>query len=164
MSLDGVSMYPLAIELSNIAAGGRIDKINQPNKSSVILSVRQPGRNILLHISINPQNPAMHVVDKAPENPAEPPMFCMVLRKHLETGRIASIRQYGLDRLLIMDVDFLAAGGQIVTKKLIVELIGKYSNIILVQDDIIIDSLRKVGANSSRIRTILPGDNYILPP
>ena len=106
----------------------------------------------------------MHVVDKAPENPAEPPMFCMVLRKHLETGRIASIRQYGLDRLLIMDVDFLAAGGQIVTKKLIVELIGKYSNIILVQDDIIIDSLRKVGANSSRIRTILPGDNYILPP
>ena len=59
MSLDGVSMHPLAIELSNIAAGGRIDKINQPNKSSVILSVRQPGRNILLHISINPQNPGM---------------------------------------------------------------------------------------------------------
>ena len=164
MSLDGISMHPLSIELDRAIAGGRIDKINQPNKQSIIMSLRLPGKNILLHISINPQNPAMHIVSKAPENPPEPPMFCMVLRKHLETGRIASVRQYGLDRLLIMDIDFLAAGGQIITKSLIVELMGKYSNIILVQDGTIIDSLRKVGTNSSRIRTILPGDKYILPP
>lgn len=164
MSLDGISMHPLSIELDRAIAGGRIDKINQPNKQSIIMSLRLPGKNILLHISINPQNPAMHIVGKAPENPPEPPMFCMVLRKHLETGRIASVRQYGLDRLLIMDIDFLAAGGQIITKSLIVELMGKYSNIILVQNGTIIDSLRKVGTNSSRIRTILPGDKYILPP
>lgn len=164
MSLDGISMHPLSIELDRAIAGGRIDKINQPNKQSIIMALRMPGKNIMLHISINPQNPAMHIVDKAPENPPEPPMFCMVLRKHLETGRIASVCQYGLDRLLIVDIDFLAAGGQIITKSLMVELMGKYSNIILVQDGIIIDSLRKVGANSSRIRTILPGDKYILPP
>ncbi len=164
MSLDGISMHPLAIELDRAVAGGRIDRINQPNKQSIIMALRMPGKNILLHITINPQNPAMHIVEKAPDNPPEPPMFCMVLRKHLETGRIASVRQYGLDRLLIMDVDFLAAGGKIITKTLIVELMGKYSNIILVQDGVIIDSLRKVGTNSSRVRTILPGDEYILPP
>ncbi len=164
MSLDGISIHPLSIELNRAIAGGRIDKINQPNKQSIVMALRLPGRNFLLHISINPQNPAMHLIDKAPENPPEPPMFCMVLRKHLETGRIASIRQYGLDRLLIMDVDFLGGDGKITTKSLIVELMGKYSNIILVQDGTIIDALRKVGTNSSRIRTVLPGDAYVLPP
>ncbi len=164
MSLDGISMHPLAIELDRAVAGGRIDRINQPSKQSIVMSLRLPGKNVLLHITINPQNPAMHLIDKAPENPPEPPMFCMVLRKHLETGRIAGVRQYGLDRLLIMDIDFLSAGGRIITKTLVVELMGKYSNIILVQDGIIIDALRKVGTNSSRVRTVLPGDEYALPP
>ena len=164
MSLDGISMHPLAIELDRTVAGGRIDRINQPSKQSIVMSLRLPGKNVLLHITINPQNPAMHLIDKAPENPPEPPMFCMVLRKHLETGRIAGVRQYGLDRLLIMDIDFLSAGGRIITKSLVVELMGKYSNIILVQDGIIIDALRKVGTNSSRVRTVLPGDEYALPP
>ena len=164
MSLDGISMHPLAIELDRAVAGGRIDRINQPSKQSIVMSLRLPGKNVLLHITINPQNPAMHLIDKAPENPPEPPMFCMVLRKHLETGRIASVRQYGLDRLLIMDIDFLSAGGRIITKSLVVELMGKYSNIILVQEGIIIDALRKVGTNSSRVRTVLPGDAYVLPP
>lgn len=164
MSLDGISMHPLAIELERALTGGRIDKINQPNKQSIIMSIRQPGKNLLVHISINPQNPAVHIVEKSPDNPPEPPMFCMVLRKHLETGRIAGIRQHSLDRLLIMDVDVLAAGGQIATKSLMIELMGKYSNIILVQDNMIIDALRKVGANSSRVRTVLPGDMYQLPP
>ncbi|WP_027396113.1 Rqc2 family fibronectin-binding protein [Anaerovibrio lipolyticus] len=164
MSLDGISMHPLAIELDRAITGGRIDKINQPNKQSVILSVRQPGKNYLVHISINPQNPAVHIIEKAPDNPPEPPMFCMVLRKHIETARIARIYQHSLDRIIILDMDVLAAGGQIVTKSLVVELMGKYSNIILVQDDNIIDVLRRVGANSSRIRTVLPGDPYILPP
>lgn len=164
MSLDGISMHPLAIELDRAITGGRIDKINQPNKQSVILSVRQPGKNYLVHISINPQNPAVHIIEKAPDNPPEPPMFCMVLRKHIETARIARVYQHSLDRIIILDMDVLAAGGQIVTKSLVVELMGKYSNIILVQDDNIIDVLRRVGANSSRIRTVLPGDPYILPP
>ena len=108
MSLDGLSMCPLASEIDRAISGGRIDKINQPNKQSIILSVRQPGQTLLLHISINPQNPAVHIIEKAPDNPPEPPMFCMVLRKHIETARIASVTQHGLDRILIitMDVQF----------------------------------------------------------
>ena len=89
MSLDGISMHPLSIEIDRAVAGGRIDRINQPNKQSIILLVRQPGKNLMVNISINPQNPAVHLIEKAPDNPTEPPMFCMVLRKHLETGRIA---------------------------------------------------------------------------
>ncbi|MCR5757713.1 MAG: NFACT family protein [Selenomonas sp.] len=164
MSLDGFSMHPLVRELNNTLAGGRIDKITQPNKQSVVLSIRQPGQNHQLHISINSQNPAAHLLTKNLENPPEPPIFCMVLRKQLETGRIAAIRQHGLDRILLMDVDSLAAGGKIVTKTLVMELMGKYSNIILLQDGTIIDALRKIGTNSSRVRTVLPGDTYELPP
>ncbi len=164
MSLDGFSMYPLARELDNALAGGRIDKITQPNKQSIILSVRQPGLNYQLHISINSQNPSAHLLQRNIENPPEPPVFCMVLRKQIETGRIATIRQHGLDRLLTIDIDFLGARGQIVTKTLVCELMGKYSNLILVQDGIIIDALRKIGQNSSRVRTVLPGDAYELPP
>ncbi|MFV0636301.1 Rqc2 family fibronectin-binding protein [Mitsuokella sp. WILCCON 0060] len=164
MSLDGFSMHPLTRELNDALAGGRIDKITQPNKQSIILSVRQPGQNFLLHISINSQNPSAHLLEKNLENPPEPPVFCMVLRKQIETGRIAKIRQHGLDRLLLIDIDSLAAGGRIVTKTLVLELMGKYSNIILVQDGQIIDALRKIGANSSRVRTVLPGQAYELPP
>lgn len=164
MSLDGFSMHPLTRELHAALAGGRIDKITQPNKQSIILSVRQPGQNFLLHISINSQNPSAHLLEKSLENPPEPPVFCMVLRKQIETGRIAKVRQHGLDRLLLIDIDSLAAGGRIVTKTLVLELMGKYSNIILVQDGVIIDALRKIGANSSRVRTVLPGQTYELPP
>lgn len=164
MSLDGFSMHPLTRELDTALAGGRIDKITQPNKQSIILSVRQPGQNFLLHISINSQNPSAHLLEKNLENPPEPPVFCMVLRKQIETGRIAKVRQHGLDRLLLIDIDSLAAGGRIVTKTLVLELMGKYSNITLVQDGVIIDALRKIGANSSRVRTVLPGQTYELPP
>ncbi len=164
MSLDGFSMRPLTRELDDILSGGRIDKITQPNKQSIILSIRQPGQNYLLHISISPQNPSAHLLEKNMENPPEPPAFCMLLRKHIETGRIAAIRQHGLDRLILIDIDFLAGGGQIVTKTLVLELMGKYSNIILVQDGQILDALRKVGTNSNRFRTVLPGDAYELPP
>lgn len=164
MSLDGFSMHALTRELNDSLSGGRIDKITQPSKQSIIISVRCQQENLLLHISINSQNPAAHLLKKNLENPPEPPVFCMVLRKQLEGGRIASIRQHSLDRLLLVDIDSLAAGGQIVTKTLVLEFMGKYSNIILTQDNIIIDALRKIGTNSSRVRTVLPSDSYALPP
>ena len=166
MSLDGISMHPLAIELDRAVAGGRIDRINQPSKQSIVMSLRLPGKNVLLHITINPQNPAMHLIDKAPENPPEPPMFCMVLRKHLETGRIAGVRQYGLDRLLIMDIDFLSAGGRIITKSLVVELMGKYANVILVgTDGRIVDALKRIPPFENARRTIHPGAQFVpVPP
>lgn len=164
MSLDGFSMRPLVLELQAALTGGRIDKITQPNRNSIVLSVRQPGENHFLHISTHSQNPAAHLISKPPENPSEPPVFCMVLRKQIEGGRIADIRQHGLDRLILLDIDTLAAGGKILTKTLAVELMGKYSNMILLQEGIILDALRKIGENSSRVRTVLPGQTYELPP
>ena len=164
MSFDGFSMRPLVQELHAALEGGRIDKITQPNRHSILLSIRQPGQNHFLCISIQPQNPAAYLITKPLENPPEPPVFCMVLRKQIETGRIAEIRQHGLDRLILIDIDTLAAGRKIVTKTLAVELMGKYSNIILLQEGTIIDALRKIGENSSRVRTVLPGQPYELPP
>lgn len=164
MSLDGFSMYPLVQELKSALVGGRIDRITQPSRHSIILSIRLPGQNRLLYVSVNPQNPSAHLIEKPMENPPEPPVFCMVLRKQIETGRIADIRQRGLDRLILMDIDTLAAGGKIVTKTLVIELMGKYSNIILLQEGVITDALKKIGENSSRVRTVLPGQAYRFPP
>ncbi len=164
MSLDGFSMSALAAELAEALAGGRIDKITQPNKQSVVFSVRRPGKNILLYINTNASNPAAYIITAAPENPPEPPTFCMVLRKQLETGRIAAVRQEGRDRILHLDIDVIAGGGRIVTRTLTLELIGKYSNIILTEDGVIVEALRRIGENSSRVRTVLKGLPYTLPP
>lgn len=164
MNLDGFSMRPLTSELAKILIGGRVDKITQQNKANLTITIRTLGQSHLLRISVAPQNPSIHIVKKSPENLPEPPTFCMVLRKNLEGGRIADIRQFELDRIIFIDVDSIGAGGKIQTVTLAVELIGKYSNIILVSEDKIIDALKKVGTNSSRVRTVLPNQIYQLPP
>ena len=164
MSLDGFSMSALARELADALIGGRIDRINQPNKQSIVLSVRQPGRNLLLCINTNAGNPSAHLIETAPENPAEPPTFVMLLRKQLETGRIAAVRQEGRDRILHLDIDVIAGGGRITTRTLTLELIGKYSNIILHEDGTITEALRRIGENTSRVRTVFKGLPYTLPP
>ncbi|WP_455630981.1 Rqc2 family fibronectin-binding protein [Megamonas sp.] len=164
MSLDGFSLKPLIDELNEKIAGGRIDRVCQPNKQDIYFYVRQPGQTYILYLSINPQNPMVNITAVQPENPPEPPVFCMVLRKQLEGGRIASVSQYGLDRMVLIDVDTLGPKGVIITKTLIAELMGKYSNLILMQDGTIVDAFRKVGENSSRVRTVLSGQQYELPP
>ncbi len=164
MNLDGFSMRPLTIELSKILIGGRVDKITQQNKANFTITIRNFGQTHLLRISVAPQNPSIHIVKKSPENLPEPPTFCMVLRKNLENGRIADIRQFELDRIIFIDVDTIGAGGKIQTLTLAVELIGKYSNIILISDGKIIDALKKIGTNSSRVRTVLPNQIYQMPP
>ena len=164
MSLDGFSLKPLIDELNEKIAGGRIDRICQPNKQDVYFYIRQPRQTHILYLSINPQNPMVNITPVQPENPPEPPVFCMVLRKQLEGGRIASISQYGLDRIALIDIDTLGPKGVIITKTLVAELMGKYSNLILMQDGTIIDAFRKVGENNNRVRTVLPGHQYELPP
>lgn len=164
MSLDGFSMSALVRELADALTGGRIDKINQPNKQSIVLGIRQPGQNLLLYINTNAGNPSAHLIETAPENPAEPPTFVMLLRKQLETGRIAAVRQEGRDRIIHLDIDVIAGGGRIVTRTLTLELIGKYSNIILHEDGIITEALRRIGENTSRVRTVYKGLPYVLPP
>ena len=157
-------MRPLTLELERILVGGRVDKITQQNKANLTLTIRQPGRTLLLRISTAPQNPSVHVVTKSPENLPEPPTFCMVLRKNLEGGRIAAVRQHELDRIIFVDVDSIGTGGRIQTFTLAAELIGKYSNLILVSDGRIVDALKRIGTTSSRVRTVLPNQDYQLPP
>ncbi len=164
MSLDGFSLRPLADELNNALSGGRIDRVSQTNKQDLFFYVRQPGQTYIVYLSINPSNPMVNITNTQPENPPEPPAFCMAMRKQLEGGRIASVSQYGLDRMLLIDIDTLGSRGAVITKTLVAELMGKYSNLILTQDGTIIDALRKVGENSNRVRTVLPGQNYELPP
>ena len=161
MNLDGFSMRPLTLELEKNLVGGRVDKITQQNKANLTITIRQPGKTFLLRISLAPQNPSVHLLKKSPENLPEPPTFCMVLRKNLEGGRVAAIRQHELDRIIFIDVDSIGAGGKIQTFTLAVELIGKNSNLILI---LIVDALKKIGTNSSRVRTVLPNQNYQLPP
>lgn len=157
-------MRPLTLELEKFLLGGRVDKITQQNKANLTLTIRQPGRTFLLRLSTAPQNPSVHLLKKPPENLPEPPTFCMVLRKNLEGGRIAAIRQHELDRIIFIDVDSIGAGGRIQTLTLAAELIGKYSNLILISDGQIVDALKKIGTNSSRVRTVLPNQPYQMPP
>ena len=156
-------MRPLVLELSRELVGGRIDKITQQSRASLAMTIRQPGRTLLVQLSINPQNPAIYIASRAAENLPEPPTFCMVLRKNLENGRIAAIRQLGLDRVIMIEIDTLGSGG-IETFTLTVELVGKYSNVILAKEGMIIDALKKIGTNSSRVRTVLPNQAYVPPP
>ncbi len=157
-------MRPLTLELERALVGGRVDKITQQNKANLTITIRQPGRTFLLRLSTAPQNPSVHLLSKPPENLPEPPTFCMVLRKNLEGGRVAAIRQHELDRIIFIDTDSIVAGGRIQTLTLAAELIGKYSNLILISDGQIVDALKKIGTNSSRVRTVLPNQPYQLPP
>jgi len=164
MSLDGLSLSTLLTELNTKIAGGRIDKIFQPDKYTLSMWIRQPTQNLCLLISVNPEHPRIHLTSAAPENPTTPPAFCMLLRKHIENGRIAQIDQHSLDRIALLSIDTLGAGGIIVTKYLTIELMGKHSNIILTQDNIIIDAIKRIGIGTSRHRQILPKMEYTSPP
>lgn len=164
MNIDGLSLAPLVSELNAVLAGGRIDKVFQPDASSLLLWVRQPGENLRLFLSANPERPKLLLTALAPENPAIAPSFCMLLRKHLEDGRIGSIEQHSLDRIVNINIDVRGERGIIVTKRLVIEIMGKHSNIILTQDNIIVDAIKRVNAHISRHRQVLPGKEYIYPP
>lgn len=164
LPLDGFTFRPIVRDLNEKILGGRIDKISQPNKSTIVLSIRQPGQNFYLQISTSNPNSAAFLIKNPIENPAEPPIFCMVLRKQIENGKIGSIRQNGRDRLIFIDIDTIGAGGMISTKTLACEFMGKYSNIILIEEGLILDALKKIGSHQSRVRMILPGHQYQLPP
>ena len=164
MSLDGLSLSLLVSELHQTLCGGRIEKIFQPDEHSLALSIRVPGKTLRLVLSANPKQPRMHLSSASMENPETPPAFCMLLRKHLEDGRINSIVQHSLDRTVMLHIDVREGGGVIALKTLVVELMGKHSNIIFVQNDIILDAVRRVGPAMSRYRHVLPGRQYLLPP
>ncbi len=164
MSLDGLSLSFLVKELHQGLTGGRIDKIFQPQKTTLVLTIRLANESVRLLLSANAEHPRIQLTETVLENPNVPPAFCMLLRKHLEGGRISGFEQESLDRIVRLYIDHRDEHGAIVTKCLIVEIMGKHSNIILAQNGIILDAIRRVGAGISRHRQVLPGLSYALPP
>lgn len=165
MPLDGLTLNLLKQELSKKIIGSRIEKIHQPAKDELVFHLRTREGAYRLLISASANSPRVHLTSNAPENPATPPMLCMLLRKHLLSAIIKDIRQLGLDRVLFFDIAGTNEIGDAVTFTLSVEIMAKHSNIILINSDgIIVDSVKRIDFTQSSVRQILPGFKYDLPP
>lgn len=166
MSYDGIVMRAVMLELNNLLPGARIDKIFQPNKHEINLTLRQPGQSFRLLLSVSAQEAGVYLTSLPSINPQKPPQFCMLLRKHLEGGRISSFSQNGMERLLEINCDIIDELGEQAQRKLIVEVMGKHSNIILLdpRTNRVYDAIQRVTPALSRYRQVLPGLTYQLPP
>lgn len=166
MSFDGVFTYAMVGELRDQLETGRITKIYQPYKNELVLTIRSGRNNHKLLISAHPSYARMHLTEEAYDNPTEPPMFCMLLRKHLEGSIITNIHQVAMDRIIILDVKARNEIGDVSYKQLIVEIMGRHSNIIFVDKErnMILDSIKHVSMSQNRHRSLSPGQPYVLPP
>lgn len=163
MALDGAFLYAVKQELSSLI-GGRIDKVYQPSRDEIIISIRSEGSTKKVLFSSGANCARVHLTETSPENPKTPPMFCMLMRKHLGGGKLLSIRQDGLERILYFDFECMNEIGDMVRVTVAIEIMGRYSNIILISGEgRIIDAIRRVDAEMSRERMVLPGMTYILP-
>lgn len=165
MAFDGLFTRSMSKELQTLVSG-RITKIYQPNALEVVLQIRAAGANAKLLFSIHPSYSRVHITDQSIENPADPPMFCMLLRKHLEGGFISSITQQGFERVITFDIDSKNEIGDAVKRKLVIEIMGRHSNLLLIDAETnkIIDSLKHLPPSVNSYRTVLPGQAYIEPP
>lgn len=165
MALDGLVLHALTNELQS-CIGGRINKIHQPTEHDIVMQIRAQGSNKKLLLSANPTYPRAHFTDQQFINPQEAPMFCMLLRKHCEGGIIESIQQVDLERIIRINLKQRDELGDISTKCLIVELMGRHSNIILIDpvSGVIIDGIHHVTPAISSYRVIMPGFSYTEPP
>ncbi|RNB79291.1 Rqc2 family fibronectin-binding protein [Brevibacillus panacihumi] len=165
MAFDGVVTRAVAQELHRLV-GGRISKIHQPHHSDILMQVRTQGENLKLLLSANPTYPRIHVTTEEFTNPLEAPMFCMLLRKHCEGGMIESIQQVGMERIIHIDVRTRDELGDTTVRRIIMEVMGKHSNIILVDpaSGTILDSAMHVTLAISQYRQVIPGRPYVSPP
>ena len=165
MAFDGIMLYCVAAELRDLIIGGRIDKIHQPEKDEIHIEIRSGQQSYKLLVSASPNYPRLHLAKIRKNNPASPPLFCMVLRKHLIGGRILSLDQPDFERILILNIESRDELGGLSIKQLIVEIMGRHSNIILKDENgLVIDSIKRVPKEISRVRQLLPGMPYIYPP
>lgn len=164
MALDGAFLYAVKNELQMLV-GGRVDKIYQPSREEIIVSIRTVKGAFRLLISASASSARVHITETQVDNPMTPPMFCMLLRKHLGGGKLAEIRQDGLERILFLDFNCTNELGDPVTITLACEIMGKYSNLVAINNDgRIIDSIKRVDEDMSRERLVLPGIKYEMPP
>ncbi|BDZ81760.1 NFACT family protein [Claveliimonas bilis] len=164
MAFDGITIAALAQELNDTLAGGRIAKIAQPENDELLLTIKTPGGQKKLCISASASLPLIYLTDDNKPSPMTAPGFCMLLRKHIGNGRILSVRQPSLERVLFFDIEHLDEMGDLCKKILIAEIMGKHSNIIFCDDKSrIIDSIKHVSAQMSSVREVLPGREYFIP-
>lgn len=166
MPFDGLFAAAVRAQLSDVLAEARIDKIYQPTPYTIILHVRRPGDSRRLLLSADPRHARVHLTDTSPPNPLQAPAFCMLLRKYLDPGKIVAVEQVGLDRILHVVIDTFDDIGRPVRRRLVAELTGRNSNIILVDESSnkIIDAIRRASLRVNRYRAMLPGEEYVPPP
>ena len=164
MAFDAYFLSAVLQEIREKAMGGRVEKIHQPSRDTVLLLLKCAGGREKLLLAANPAAPRLHLTGESPENPAEPPMFCMLLRKHLSGARLVSVTQPPMERLAVFTFDCIDELGDPVQKKLIAELMGRTCNIYLLgSDNRIIDCLRRIGIDDHIKRPALPGLYYQEP-
>lgn len=164
MPLDALCLTAVVGELKKTLEGGKIDKVYQPGRDEIVLAVRGAGENVKLLLSASPAGPRMHLTREVRENPAQPPMFCMLLRKHLVGGRILALEQPELERIVLMRVEVIDELGDRVPRTLVLEAMGRRANVILLDaEGRIVDCIRRVDADMSAQRQVLPGMFYRLP-
>ncbi|MEG1284357.1 MAG: NFACT RNA binding domain-containing protein [Romboutsia sp.] len=167
MALDGLVIHSIVSELSSKLLGGKIDKIQQPENDELVLHIRNNKENFKLILSASSSNPRVYIAnDYKKENPLKAPMLCMLFRKYIQGGNIVGVSQVGFERIIKISVESLDELKEKTTKDIIIEIMGRHSNIILTHssDDSIIDSAKRIPTSISRARQILPGLTYILPP
>ena len=165
MPLDAIYLSALTAELKEKLEGGRIDKVQQPERDMLLLSLRAKGENLRLLLAAGTGNARVHLTESSFENPAEPPMFCMLLRKHLVGARITAVCQPDYERLLMIELECHDEMGFACQKKLVAEMIGRSANVILVDGEgRIVDCMRRMDFGGDAQRRMLPGMIYRLPP
>ena len=164
MAFDGITAKSIVAELNKFIIGGKINKIFEPNKNEIILGIYNNGKNYALNCTISVDTYRVNLTTSSKPNPLNAPNFCMLLRKHLIGGKIKSISMPGLERIIVIELECYNELNDLSSKKLVVELMGKHSNIILLNDkNIIIDSLRHLDSSSNSTRDILPAHPYEFP-
>ncbi|WP_320937033.1 NFACT family protein [Enterocloster lavalensis] len=164
MAFDGITVANLVKELKETVEGARISKIAQPEKDELLFTIKHPRGNVRLLLSASASLPLVYLTQTNKPGPLTAPNFCMLLRKHIGSARIVSVSQPGLERIIEFSLEHLDELGDLCRKRLIVEIMGKHSNIIFCKEDgTIIDSIKHVSAQVSSVREVLPGRSYFIP-
>ena len=165
MPLDGITLNSVVQELSCTLTGGRVDKVQQPEPDEIIMAIRSHGQNHKLLLTASANSPRAHLTALSKSSPPQAPMFCMLLRKHLGGGRVIDIIQPDFERIVEFHIESPNEMGDLSVKRLVIEIMGKHSNIMLISaDGVIMDSIRHVSREMSSVREVLPGRPYARPP
>lgn len=164
MAFDGITIANIVTELNQTITGGKINKIAQPENDELIITIKNQRKQYRLFLSASASLPLIYLTETNKPSPLTAPNFCMLLRKHIGSGKIIAIEQPGMERIIRFTIEHLNELGDLCTKYLIVEIMGKHSNIIFCnEEDQIIDSIKHVSAHMSSVRKVLPGRPYFIP-